>query len=168
MTLAELHSILTTFAAGDLAPADMQARLVAAIADDRPFLALAGGPLDGSPAERLASELIFHFEHDPHEPARRRSARAVTGALNKLSPAGMLELLPPLLDGGRFVEVLQKHQRAIVSRTHFVAAIGATGMSRRLQDWLTGAAHDELDTFAACLQTDDYERLRELTGLPAA
>ena len=169
MTLAELQTDLRDFVAGGL-PADaLEHRLVAVIVRTGLELVLPGGALDESPAERLVAKLAFHFEDLQSEPdASRREAATIVAALDALSPAAVLDLLPLLLTRDRFANIVQKHQAGIISRTSFVAAVSSARLPRGLQEWLYAASLDSLSRFASCLRSDDLRQLQQLTGLAAA
>ena len=169
MTLAELHNDLRDFATGALSPSELTDKLQAEITDNMVELSLPGGPLDASVAEQLLARLIFHFEDlgkDLLE--RQQQARILVAALDTFAPGVVLELLPWLFTKERLVEVVEKYQAGVVSRTNLVAAVSSAQLPSTLQRWLYAASTGDLAQFAECVRKNDLRRLQRLTGLAAA
>ncbi len=169
MTLPELRNLLDAYADHRVAEPEFRAGLCEAIVSGAPEFALPGGPLDDSASERLATELLFHFD----EPGCKGEtlqveAAAVVSALDELPPPAILELLPLFWRRERVAEVVEKYRQGIVSRTSLVAAISAAGLGMRLATWVLGADAPTLDQLATCLRREELLMLHRLTAPAAA
>lgn len=169
MNLDEFRSLLQAYAEGRLAAAEFDARLTDVLVNEAPELALPGGPLDGSAAERLLSQLIFHFEqHDLAEDAVRSEAAAIAAAMVALPAQATMAVLPLFWQRQRMAEIIEKHQTGIISRTGFVAAIGAASLGERTSQWILLADVSALEQLADYLRRVDLVALHWLTERAAA
>jgi hypothetical protein len=169
MMLDEFRALLQAYADGRLADAALDARLDEVLVNEMPELALPGGPLDESSAESLLSRLIFQFEQrDFADRDVRSEAGAVAAALSSLSPRATLAVLPLFWQRERMAEIIGKYRKGIISRTGFVAAVGAAGLGDQTSQWILSAEATALEQLSSCLQEVDLVALHQLTGSAAA
>jgi hypothetical protein len=169
MMLDEFRALLQAYAEGRLAAPEFDARLTDVLVNEAPELALPGGPLDESAAESLLSQLIFHFEqHDLADDAVRSEAAAVAAALLALPAHATMAVLPLFWQRERMGEIIEKYQRGIISRTGFVAAVGAASLEERTSQWILSADASALEQLAGYLRRVDLVALHRLTERPAA
>jgi hypothetical protein len=169
MMLDEFRDLLHLFAEGRMADAEFNARLTEVLVNEAPELALPGGPLDESAAESLLTDLIFHFEQpDLTGAALRHEAAAVAAALAALPARATLAALPLFWRRERMAEIIEKYQKSIISRTGFVAAVGAASLGDRTSQWILSADATALAQLAGCLRRVDLVALHQLTDRAAA
>ena len=162
MTVAELHSLLASFAAGEIRASDFQRRLGSHIVDGSPELALPGGPLVEVASERLISEVVFYLEEEREsEKTWQEDAGAAAAAVATLSAPAAVNMLPLIRHRVRLARI-DRYCDGVISRTNFVAAVSESGVATTFKELWLGSSGDVLRDLASSLRTNDFGRVYEL------
>ena len=173
MTLAELTTLLSRYAAGALPLAALHAQLAPVLAAD-PLDVEASDPTrweEGHDEERLFWRLVYllECEAEDSERLRREAARVVRCLEATGSAAATFELLPILLDQERLTTIVARHRAGIISRTGFLGVVAESGYPAHAKLWLEHASPDALATLADRLGRGDYATVvRAFERPPAA
>jgi hypothetical protein len=174
-SLYDLMSRLRAYAASELSREDLEAWLAPVLAADPLDVTHSDASPweDGHDEERLLWRLIYLVESsDPAEDGgdaalRAVAARVVACLADTASPETTLELLPVLVDQGRFCEIVARHRRGVISRTGFLAVIAESGYPAHAKLWLEHAPAPALDLLCARLTAGAYAAAAEMLERPA-
>jgi hypothetical protein len=113
---------------------------------------------DGHEEERLFWRLAYLVESsaEDDDALRRTAGRVVACLASTASAADTFELLPVLLDQDRLCAIVDKHRRAIISRTGFLSVLAESGYPPHARLWLEHADAAALAALCERLAAGEY------------
>ena len=172
MTLAELASILSRYAADKLPLAALHDHLRPLLADD-PLDVAESDPspwLHGPEDERLFWRLVYHIESHATDTAGFRdwAQRIVTSLDRTASASTTHKLFPVILDQPRLCIIVRRYQKGQVSRTGFLSVIAESGYPGHVKLWLQHASPTALGTLCRRLEAGEYDVVASAFEAPPA
>lgn len=154
-----VKAAITAFANRDLTLHDLRRAFT-------PLLA-AGQVGPDSGAEGFLTDLVFLFEDDSlSEQQHQQNAQRIVHLLRpEFNNTLTQKLLRVVLSQDRLCDVIGKVKAGIISRTKFVAFIGALRVSDDVKTYLTDASPERLEQLCATLALSDTAALAALLNI---